>query len=171
MIGSTLTPSPNSRILAYSSEEAEGAEESNLNPLRLAILIVDPRQRFPSDLTLRGLGYFDQVMHLHLALTAEANSMRVSWVTGAASQSPAVRYRQVTGGAGSWEVRRTAFISVTPRVSLCLAKVLSRYCSAAPPPPPPPCALDDDRSDIMMTKWHNYSILTLICPLKSCRPH
>ncbi|CAM9396340.1 unnamed protein product [Ascophyllum nodosum] len=45
-----------------------------------------------------------EVMHLHLALTAEANSMRVSWVTGAASQSPAVRYRQVTGGAAGGDV-------------------------------------------------------------------
>lgn len=35
-----------------------------------------------------------EVLQLHLALTSEVNSMRVSWVTGHASQGPAVRFRE-----------------------------------------------------------------------------
>ncbi|CAM9414414.1 unnamed protein product [Laminaria digitata] len=35
-----------------------------------------------------------EVLQLHLALTSEVNSMRVSWVTGHASQAPAVRFRE-----------------------------------------------------------------------------
>lgn len=57
-----------------------------------------------------------QVQHVHLALTSEANSMRVSWVTGHSSQAPAVRFRGIAPGAeegmsgtqvASWQVRRS----------------------------------------------------------------
>lgn len=35
-----------------------------------------------------------KVLQLHLALTSETDSMRVSWVTGRASHAPAVRFRE-----------------------------------------------------------------------------
>lgn len=67
-----------------------------------------------------------QVQQVHLSLTSEANSMRVSWVTGNASQTPAVRFREVAlpvpsgvdgtgelvGGqvqVASWRVRTSLF--------------------------------------------------------------
>lgn len=55
-----------------------------------------------------------QVQHTHLALTSEADAMRVSWVTGSSSHAPAIRFRGIASGAqepmpetdvGSWQVR------------------------------------------------------------------
>lgn len=51
-----------------------------------------------------------QVMHVHLALTDDPSSMRVSWVTGEASRAPAVRSRMVSRNLGkgqeqeAWQV-------------------------------------------------------------------
>lgn len=42
---------------------------------------------------LMSLGSCTKVLHLHLALTDDPTSMRVSWVTGGASQAPAVSVR------------------------------------------------------------------------------
>eukprot|EP00752_Nemacystus_decipiens_P007459 g6665.t1 len=42
-----------------------------------------------------------EVQHVHLALTSEPDSMRVSWVTGNASHAPAVRFREIA--APSWQ--------------------------------------------------------------------
>ncbi|CAM9712469.1 unnamed protein product [Scytosiphon promiscuus] len=41
-----------------------------------------------------------EVLHVHLALTSEPDSMRVSWVTGDASQAPTVRFREIAAGGG-----------------------------------------------------------------------
>lgn len=40
---------------------------------------------------------------MHLSLASDPDSMRVSWVTGSASRSPAVRFREVA--APDWQVR------------------------------------------------------------------
>lgn len=69
---------------------------------------------------------------MHLALTDDASSMRVSWTTGGASQSPSVRFRQVTAEVGeeaqneidaaTWQVSQTGgFID---RTNLVLRTVL-----------------------------------------------
>ncbi|CAM9187858.1 unnamed protein product [Ectocarpus fasciculatus] len=45
-----------------------------------------------------------EVLHLHLALTSDMKTMRVSWVTGEASQAPAVMFREVAVGAQETQV-------------------------------------------------------------------
>ncbi|CAM9341268.1 unnamed protein product [Ectocarpus sp. 12 AP-2014] len=61
-----------------------------------------------------------EVLHLHLALTSDMDSMRVSWVTGEASQAPAVIFREVAVGAqeGVTEIQVGPWQEVTAESSI-----------------------------------------------------
>ncbi|CAN0199225.1 unnamed protein product [Hapterophycus canaliculatus] len=62
---------------------------------------------------------------MHLALTSQPDSMRVSWVTGDASQAPTVRFREIAVGEDGGEAAAETSASYS-REDMCGAPATTK---------------------------------------------